>query len=313
MAKSLISIIVPVYNEQEAIPHFYRKLMSVLGTVPTYDFEILYIDDGSTDQSSTLLEELAARDERIKYIQLSRNFGKEVATTAGLNLARGTAAVLIDADLQHPPLFIPHFIAKWEAGAEVVIGVRNTRHEEFLSAVGSSLFYAILRRISDTEIIPHATDFRLLDRHVIDAFNRFTEKSRLTRGLIDWLGFRRVYVPFHIEKRQTGRPRYTVRKRFKLALSSFVAHSLFPLKVTGYLGLIIVLFSGPLGLYIFFDKYILNNPFGFNFSGPAILAVINLFLSGITLSSLGLIALYIGSIHEEVTNRPLYVIRKKQP
>lgn len=312
--KRIITLVVPIYNEEKNIRFFYEALDKVLADLPQYDFELIFVNDGSTDQSGTLIGQLTEADNRIKYLEFSRNFGKEIATTAGLNSASGAAAIMIDADLQHPVELIPELVAKWQNGAEVVVGVRQSnRGEGMIKKIGSRLFYQIVNKISEVKIVPQATDFRLLDRAVLDEFNRFTENNRMTRALIDWLGFRRDYVRFAARPRPDGRGRYGAFKLIKLALSSFVAHSLLPLKIAGYLGMTITCCSGLLGLFILVEKYFLGDPGHFNFSGPAILAVINLFLAGITLSCLGLIALYIANIHGEVANRPLYVVRNRKP
>jgi len=219
---------------------------------------------------------------------------------------------MIDADLQHPPELIYEFLAKWKHGAEIVIGVRNkNQNENFIKKTGSYCFYKIINKISDTKITPFATDYRLLDRIVIKEFNKFTEKNRITRGLIDWLGFKRDYIYFNANQRAHGKASYCYLKLFKLAINSIVSLSLFPLKIAGYSGIFITLFAGLLGIFIIIEKYIFNDPWNLNFSGPAILAVIILFLVGIILGCLGLIALYIASIHNETINRPLYVIRKQ--
>lgn len=169
-----------------------------------------------------------------------------------------------------------------------------------------------MKFLSQTKITANATDFRLVDRKVIDEFNRLTEHNRITRGLLDWLGFKREYVYFEAQPRANGKVSYNKIKLFKLATSALITHSLFPLRFAGYLGLIIILFSGPLGLFIFIDKYLIGDPFGYNFSGPAVLAVLILFLVGIILCCLGLIALYIGNIQSEVLNRPIYIVRSKK-
>jgi polyisoprenyl-phosphate glycosyltransferase len=274
---------------------------------------LILINDGSTDNSRNVVLGLVDQDQHLKYLEFSRNFGKEIATSAGLFHARGQAAIILDADLQHPPELIPEFLDKWEAGADVVIGVRNKNSGEGLvKKLGSVLFYQIMSTIGNTQIMPRATDFRLLDRKVINEFNRFTERTRLTRGLIDWLGFQTDYVYFEARERLNGEAAYSFMRLLKLAFSAFVSHSLFPLKLAGYLGIIITLISGFLGLFMFTEKYILNDRLGLNFSGPALLAVFTLFLVGIILCCLGLIALYIASIHSEVVNRPLYVIKSKK-
>jgi glycosyltransferase involved in cell wall biosynthesis len=310
--KQYISIIIPVYNEERNISILYHELLDVLGSLQC-DYEIIFVNDGSSDGSSVVIEALAEAEPRVKYLEFSRNFGKEIATTAGIIHAKGEAAILIDADLQHPPGLIPQFIAKWQQGADMVIGVRKRNPKEgIIKRIGGTMFYQLVNIMGETKITPHATDYRLIDRKVILAFHYFTEKNRLTRGLLDWLGFRRDYLYFDADPRRNGGATYSYRKLSRLAIYTFVSHSLFPLKVAGYLGLGITLFSGLFGTFIFIEKYILHDPWGLSFSGPAILAVINLFLVGIVLSSIGVISLYIGNIHEEVLARPLYVIRSQK-
>ncbi|MFA6410785.1 MAG: glycosyltransferase family 2 protein [Candidatus Buchananbacteria bacterium] len=313
MAK-LISLIIPVYNEKDNIPLIYQALLEQLEKIKDlYDYEMIFVDDGSKDQSLQKIQELAVKNPKVKSLEFSRNFGKEFATTAGLQYCAGDAAILIDADLQHPPKLLPEFLAKWQAGADMVIGIRKSyQHPSLFKTVSSTLFYKIMNFISGTKITEKATDYRLIDRKVINEFNRLTEHNRITRGLLDWLGFKRDYIYFQAEKRINGKVSYNKIKLLKLAISALITHSLFPLKFAGYLGVLIIMFSGPLGFFIFVDKYMINDPFGFAFSGPAILAVINLFLVGITLSCLGLIALYIGNIQTEVMNRPIYIIRSKK-
>ncbi|MDD4902478.1 MAG: glycosyltransferase family 2 protein [Patescibacteria group bacterium] len=312
--KRIISIVVPVYNEEKNINLFYGALVRILAnSAASFDFELIFVNDGSTDQSAGIIEGLARTDQRIKYLEFSRNFGKEIATTAGLNNARGAAAIMIDADLQHPVELIPELIAKWQNGAEVVIGVRKSnRGEGIIKKIGSRLFYQIINNIAEIRIIPQATDFRLIDRAVIDEFNRFTENNRMTRALIDWLGFKREYVYFDAKERTDGKAKYGFWKLFHLAVSSFVALSLLPLKLAGYLGILIIFFSGALGLYILVGKYFFHFYYASSFSGTAQLGILIVFLVGIILMSLGLMALYIANIHGEVTHRPLYVIRKRK-
>jgi len=310
----LISIIIPIYNESANIPLIYQKIKEVfLHIKGNYKYEIIFVDDGSADNSIKALEKITDQDNKVKYLEFSRNFGKEFATSAGIHHSRGDAAIMIDADLQHPVGLIPEFIKKWENGADVVIGVRTkNKGEGLIKKINSWCFYKMINLISDTKIIPKATDFRLIDRKVIDEFNRLTERTRMTRGLIDWLGFKRDFVYFIADERKNGKPAYNNFKLAKLALSAVISQSLFPLKFSGYLGLFISFFSGILGLFIFIEKYILEDPLNMRFSGPAILAVIILFLVGIILICLGLIALYIGNIQKEVSNRPMYIIRTKK-
>lgn len=311
MEKKLISVVIPVYNEEKNIPIVYAELKKVLNSVD-YDFEIIFVNDGSTDRSQAELDKLSENDKNVKIVEFTRNFGKEAATTAGISTCEGSACLLLDADLQHPVELIPEFLAKWKKGAEVVVGVRNkNRGEGLIKKIGSYLFYLTINKIAETEITPRATDYRLLDKLVIEEFRRLTEKNRMTRALIDWLGFRRDYVYFNANERKYGEPGYRYFKLVKLALSSYVAHSLFPLKLAGYLGIFITFSSGILWLLMLADKFLLKDPWKLNFSGAAMLAVAILFLVGIILICLGLIALYIGNIHIEVIDRPMYVIKKR--
>lgn len=307
----LISIIVPIFNEARNILKLYSELIKVLST--DYNFEVIFVNDGSKDKSQVIIQNLKKIDRRVRLINLTRNFGKELATTAGINHSLGNACIIIDADLQHPPSLIPKFIEKWEEGSSVVIGVRKSnKGEGLIKKIGSKIFYKMINKISQTKLVPNTTDYRLLDRGVIDEFNKFSERNRMTRALIDWLGFDTEYIYFDAGKRKSGRARYSNFKLLRLAVNSMVSFSLFPLKIAGYLGIIITLLSVPLGLFILIEKYILNDPLRLYISGPATLAVILVFLVGIVLVCLGLIALYIANIHEEVINRPLYVIKKSK-
>ena len=309
----LLSVVTPVHNEQQTIVPFFSALDAVAKTL-AYKLELIFVDDGSTDESASAIRSLIGSSSlEVRLVELSRNFGKEIALTAGIEASEGSAVILIDSDLQHPPEKIPEFIASWEDGNEVVIGVR-TRHasDTTIKRIGSRAFYRIMNSISETKSIPHATDFRLLDRVVVDAFSRFTERQRITRGLIDWLGFKRAVVYFEANDRLYGEPSYSTLKLFRLALNSFIAHSLMPLRIAGYLGTFITLFSGMLGVFIIIEHYWMNDPLKLNPSGTALLGIMLLFLVGVILACLGLIALYIANIHGEVTNRPLYVTRPER-
>jgi len=307
---SKISIIIPVFNEEKNIQPLYVELSSTISKLDNYDFEIIFINDGSTDQSLMELQKIEKQNQKIKVIDFSRNFGKEMATTAGINHCQGDACIMLDSDLQHPAEKISEFLKKWEQGGEVIIGIRKSnKGEGLIKKIGSYFFYKIINKISTTKIIPNATDFRLLDRIVIDEFNRMTERNRMTRGLIDWLGFKREFVEFDANPRINGKASYSTWKLFRLAFDSIVSLSFFPLKLAGYLGVIITVLSGILGLFMFITNYVTES---LNFTGSAILAVIILFLIGIVLICLGFIALYIANIHAEVGNRPIYIIRKKK-
>ncbi len=310
--KPLISIVVPIYNEAENIPNFFVSLVKILlGLETKYDWEIIFVDDGSRDTSVSELSKI--NDNRVRVIELSRNFGKEAALSAGLSQARGEAAIMIDADFQHPMELIPELVKKWEAGAEVVVGVRNKNKKAgLIKRAGSFVFYKVISHISALEMKPNETDFRLVSREVINAFNKLTETNRMTRALIDWLGFKRDYLYFEANERADGHAGYSIPKLISLALNSFVSLSLLPLKLAGYLGIFITITIGPFGFYVMIGKYIFNWVYASSFSGPAQLALLITFLVGVILSSLGLVALYIAHIHREVLGRPLYIIRYKK-
>ncbi len=307
-----VSFVLPVYNESASLEELFLRLKKVATSETNYEFEYIFVNDGSSDNSLEKLVGLKNQNVNVRILDLTRNFGKELALAAGLVEAKGEAVVMLDVDLQHPPELISQFLRRWEVGSEVVVGVRNkNKGEGLVKRFGSYLFYKIMGAIGESKIVPRTTDFRLLDKIVLEHFNKFTEHQRMTRGLIDWLGFKTDYIYFDADERKNGKAGYSFFKLLHLALSTFVSHSLFPLKLAGYLGLLITFFSGIFGLFILFERFVFNDPWGFHFSGPAMLATLTIFLIGIVLGCLGLVALYIGQIHAEVTNRPLYVVRKK--
>lgn len=216
-----ISIIVPAHNEEQNVPLIAAELVSVFATLPRYAYEIIFVNDGSRDNTQRAIDALAAANPYIKTIEFSKNFGKEAATTAGFHHAIGDAVMAIDADLQHPPTLIPQFIKRWEEGIDVVIGQRTKMlGQSLLKRVCSYMFYKAINTISSTPIEPRATDFRLVDRVVVDEFNKLTERDRMTRGLIDWLGFRRAFITFEAPERAHGEASYSLLKLMKLAISS---------------------------------------------------------------------------------------------
>lgn len=312
--KRQISVVIPVFNEERNVPHIYEALDGVTKTeiANAYDWEFLFVNDGSKDGSLSALHALSS-DSRVHVIEFTRNFGKELATTAGIHAATGDAIIMIDADMQHPPALIPEFIKQWEAGAEVVVGVRTkNKGEGPIKKYGSHLYYWIMRSISETEVIPGETDFRLIDRQVADAFNDLSEHQRMTRALINWLGFKKATVTFKASKRLHGEAAYSTGKLLHLAIHAFISNSLLPLRLAGYIGVFISVFSFLLGLAVFTQRYVFHDALSWHVSGTAQLAIINVFLVGIVLMSLGLIALYVGKITDEVTRRPLYVVRKSR-
>jgi len=309
-SKAMISVVVPLYNEADNVAEFYESVSRVAATLP-YAFKIIFVDDGSSDDTAARVAALSVTNVEFILLRLSRNFGKEAAVSAGLAQAEGAAAIIIDADLQHPINKIPEFIAAWERGADVVVGVRNGAGDgRWFKRLTSALFYKLIKSVSTTAIIPHETDYRLLTREVLDQFNALTEHNRYTRGLIDWLGYDRAIVYFDANKRTHGDPKYTYRKLMRLAINTFVSHSFFPLRFAGYIGVFIVLISGLIGGFVIVEDMIMHDPLSLNITGTGILALVILFLVGVILSCLGLFGLYIASIQDEVANRPLYIIRK---
>lgn len=305
-----ISVVVPIFNEALNVDKLYHAIDDVFSGLK-HSYELILVNDGSSDDSETILDKYQRLHPHIRVLHLARNFGKEVALSAGLHHASGDAAIMIDADLQHPPRYIPDFIKKWEQGADVVVGVRTQASKEgHFHHIASVLYYKLLGLISEVPVVPHATDFRLLDRQVIDQFTQFTEHNRMLRGLIDWMGYQRDYVYFAADRRHAGKKTYSTRKLIKLAQNSVVSMSLVPLKLASWLGIITIATAGPLGAYMFIDKYFFNNHQ--HFTSASSLSVLVVFLVGIMLMSIGLVGIYIASIHSEVSNRPLYVIKHKR-
>ena len=307
-AQKKITVVIPVYNEEKNIRPLIAALEDIFTSL-SYAHDFLFVDDGSCDGTVAALEKEAARTPRVQVLVFARNFGKEVALSAGCHIASGDAVITMDADLQHPPSLIPDLIKKWEGGAEVVYTVRKeNRGASVLKKTTSSMYWWLFDKISSVKMEPHSTDFRLLDRSVVDIFRQFSERGRIFRGIVDWIGFRRARIEFVAPQRVGGNPSYSYKKLFALAINSLTAFSLWPLRMAGYIGVAISLVSGILLAVMLFSR-IFGDPL--LFTSLAILATGNTFFIGIVLVSLGFIALYIARIHEEVINRPLYIVREK--
>ncbi len=276
-----------------------------------FDFEIIYCDDGSTDQTPLRLQAIAATDKAVRVLSLSRNFGKEIATTAGIHAAHGVATVTLDADGQHPVELIPRFIEQWQAGSRVVIGLRTANQREgLIKRLGSRAFYNLFNRVTKLQLMPGATDFRLIDQTVQADFMRMTEHNRITRGLIDWLGYERTYIPFRAKPRLHDKSGYSFGKLCKLAIDSVISLSSSPLYITAYIGAIILPGSILLGVTMF-GNWLLGDPLRWHATGSAYLMVVLMFLVGILMMSQGIIGLYLSHIHSETQNRPLYIIDRE--
>ena len=308
-----ISVVIPAYNEEKNIERSISAVSSVVHPLSQkYFFEFVVVDDGSKDKTSERVGELAKNNKTIKLIQFTRNFGKEIALTAGIINATGDAVIMIDADGQQPAELIPRFLEAWEKGAPVVVAVRNShKGEGIVKRTGSYLFYKIMSWMSETEIVPYSTDFRLLDREVVESFKLLEERSRITRGLIDWLGYDTTYIQYDSNKREDSKPGYSFIKLMRLALTSFATHSLFPLKVVGYLGFFMTILSFIFGVFVFLSRYVFHTVWSLSLTDAGLLAILLVFLVSIILACLGFIALYIGNIQVESFRRPHFVIRKK--
>lgn len=310
---ALISVIVPVFNEESGIEACLAELHKIIKKTKQHSFEVIVVDDGSTDGSAQILKGISKKRKYVQIVELSRNFGKEIALSAGLEHSNGAAAIMIDADLQHPPRLIPQFIKAWDKGADVVVGVRDSKKDEpFYKRVASPIYYKLINAVSDTVITPSATDYRMIDRHVINEFNQFTERNRIVRGLIDWLGYRRAYIHFTPDERYAGKPSYSIVMLLRLAFNSILSMSVIPLRISMYLGIIIMLITAPLGVLVIAERWLFNDGFGLHFSGSAIIGLVVIFMSGLILFNIGLVASYIANIHSEVINRPLYVKKRKR-
>lgn len=305
--KRKITFVVPCLNEADNIPALLESVRKTTDKLDNYIWEFVFVDDGSKDDTWKIIEELSRVDPKIKGVLLSRNFGKEVALTAGVESALNTDAVIfMDADLQHPPPIIPELVERWEKGFQIVATHRiDIKHSPARKA-GSRLFYFLLKRFSDLNIEPMATDFRLLDREVLDVLRVFKERVRFVRGLIDWMGFRKTSVPFSAPERVSGKSTFNLNNLTLLAINSFTSFSLLPLRITGWLGMFVLMISGPLFFYMILSHLILAYT---KYTAQAYFVVFNTFLFGIVLAALGMIALYIGHIHTEVVQRPLYIIQ----
>jgi glycosyltransferase involved in cell wall biosynthesis len=300
-----LSVVLPVYNEAENVPVLYERLVSVLET-ENLSFEILFVDDGSDDESAQKLIDLEASDKRVRVLGLARNFGHQVAITAGLDFARGKAVVVMDADLQDPPEVLPNFINKWREGYDVVYAVRERRKEGWLKRSCYAGFYRLLRHVSNVDIPLDAGDFCLMDRRVVDLLKNMPERNRFVRGIRSWVGLRQVGVPFERHARYAGKSKYTFFGLLLLALDGLISFSYVPLRVITFLGFIVSTISILLAVFYVTVKLQL----GLNPPGFATIIVAIFFLAGIQLITLGVIGEYVGRIFEEAKRRPMYVLRR---
>ncbi|HEY57199.1 MAG TPA: glycosyltransferase family 2 protein [Anaerolineae bacterium] len=299
------SVVVPVYNERESLPELYRRVRAVMESLGE-PWELVLVDDGSTDGSTDLMRQLREQDpEHVRPVIFARNFGHQIAVTAGLDYARGEAVIIMDADLQDPPEVIPDLVAKWREGYQVVYAVRAAREgETWFKKTTAALFYRLIYRITDVKIPVDTGDFRLMDRQVVDVLNRMRERHRFIRGMAAWVGFRQTGVPYKRAPRFAGETKYPLRKMLKFALDAITAFSYFPLQLATYMGFA----SAGLAIVAIPIVVVLRLTGSQAFYGQATTLIAVLFLGGVQLISLGILGEYVGRLYDEAKDRPLYVV-----
>ncbi len=303
-----ISIVIPVYNEERVLEISYNRIKANLENLNQYDYEIIFINDGSIDKSLSVLEKIAIEENKVKVVSFSRNFGQEAALTAGLKYVTGDAIVIIDADLQDPPELIPEMLSLWEQGNEVIYGKRKRRKgESAFKILSAKMFYKTLNALSDVEIPKDTGDFRLVDRKVIDVINLMPEHNKFVRGLFSWVGFKQYAYEYKREERVAGKSKYPLRKMWKLATDGIVSFSTKPLKIVGGLGIITIVLSVCILIYSLISYSLkLNN---LTPGWTSIMVAITLF-SGVQLLSIWIMSGYISRIYDETRRRPEYIIDK---
>ncbi|MBP1464756.1 glycosyltransferase family 2 protein [Candidatus Chloroploca sp. M-50] len=300
-----LSLVIPAFNEAQNLPTLYQRIIAALDPLGL-SYEIIFVNDGSRDQTLALLQEMARQDERVLVVDLARNFGHQVAISAGMDYSHGQAVAIMDADLQDPPEILPAFIAKWREGYEVVYAIREQRKECMLKQLAYLSFYRILKRIAQIDIPLDAGDFCVMDRRVVDILNGMPERNRFVRGIRSWVGFRQTGLAYERHARYAGKPKYTISKLIYLALDGLVSFSYIPLRMISIAGLIVSLLS----ILIAIGYAIQRLTIGLSPPGFATLVVAVFFFAGIQLITIGVIGEYVGRIFEEVKHRPLYVVRQ---
>jgi glycosyltransferase involved in cell wall biosynthesis len=304
-----ITFVIAAYNEQAALPLMHERLAAVMATLEA-ESHVLYVDDGSRDGTWDVLQEIAARDPRVALLRLARNFGKELALTAGLDHVETDAAMVLDADGQDPPELIPQFVAKWREGYDVVYGTRSRREgETWLKRATAAAFYRVMGRLSDTAIPRDTGDFRLISRRVLDALRQMRERQRFMKGLFAWVGFRQVALAYEREPRVAGGSKFNYWRLWNLALDGITSFSTVPLRLATYIGVFTALFAFAWGLWIIARTLLWGDPVQ---GWPSLMTVV-LFLGGLQLVALGIVGEYLGRLYLEAKQRPLYLIGDWRP
>ena len=304
-----ISVVIPMYFEEEVAEECYKRMTKVLREISNYEYEIIFINDGSKDKTLSILENIAKDDKKIKVLSFSRNFGHQCAVSAGLKFVTGDVIVIIDADLQDPPELIPEMLKLWEQGNDVVYGKRKTREgESKFKLFTAKMFYKTLNKLSDTEIPKDTGDFRLVDRKVVNVINSFPEHNKFLRGLFGWVGFNQIAFEYERKERFAGKTKYPLKKMLRLASDGIMGFSTKPLKLVGGIGIMSIAISLIIFIYAF-----LSFLFKWNNLTPGwtSLMIVITFVSGVILMSLWMIGEYISRIYDECKNRPQYIINKK--
>ncbi len=302
--KNLISVIVPVLNEELTLSEFYKQIVDNL---KPHNYEIIFVNDGSTDKSQAIINGFRTRNNKVKVINLTRNFGHQIAITCGIDHARGDAAIIIDSDLQDPPSVIPKMIQKWQEGYDVVYGIRSQRSgENFVKVTTAKIFYKMINLLSGRAIPENVGDFRLISRKVINTLKETREYHRFLRGIISWIGYKHCGIHYKRNRRFAGSTKYSVFSMTKLAIDALLSFSFFPLRIASILGVITAI--GAV-IMIFYALYVQS--IGQTVKGWSSTVVIILFMGSIQLITIGIIGEYLGRIYEEVKKRPLYIIGSK--
>ena len=307
--KKKISLVVPMYYEEKVVQECYKRLTEVLSKIEKYDYEIIFINDGSKDKTLELLEEIAKKDFNVKILSFTRNFGHQAAVTAGLKYVSGDAIVIMDADLQDPPELIPDMLKYWEQGNQVIYGKRKSRKgESTFKLLTAKMFYKTLNALTDVEIPKDTGDFRLVDREVVDVINQLPEHNKFLRGLFSWVGFKQIAYEYERKERFAGKTKYPLKKMLKLASDGIISFSTKPLKLLGGLGLISIFISFAIMLYAIISYIFKLNELS---AGWTSLMITITFFSGVQLLSIWIISEYVARIYDESKQRPQYIIEKK--
>lgn len=299
------SLIIPIYNEEATIAELYRRVSTLMDRLDA-PVELILINDGSRDRSLIMMRELHQKDPRVCYLSLARNFGHQIAVTAGLNFVRGRVVVILDADLQDPPELIPDMLELWRQGYQVIYAQRTQRKKEgWFKRLTAHVFYRLLKRLADVDIPTDTGDFCLMDRQVVDVLNAMPERNRYIRGLRSWVGFRQTSIKFERDPRFAGDVKYTFRKSFSLAINGLVSFSKVPLQISTYVGLFAAFVALIMAMLVLYWRFFVpHSPL----TGITVIIVAIFFLGAVQLVSIGILGEYIGRIYEEVKNRPLYTL-----